>query len=122
MKHVAGALGASLCAALAVLLLSWTNYFEQLNLAAYDFTLRLAGTLEPESPTVIVTIDEDSLNHVGPWPWSRDKLAQVIERIERDGPRVIAIDLLLDDKKDAGSDGELAAAVSHAGSIVLATR
>ena len=72
----------SFLVALCILLLWWTAYFSQLDLIAYDFTLRMAGPISPESPTVIVAIDEDSLGRVGAWPWSRDKVAKLIDRIE----------------------------------------
>src|SRR5437773_5442129 len=98
MKLVFGAVAASFFVAVAILLLSWTTYFAQLNSTAYDFTLRLAGPVTPTSPTVIVAIDEESLSHIGTWPWSRDKLAKMIDTIETGGPKVIAVDLLLDDR------------------------
>jgi CHASE2 domain-containing sensor protein/signal transduction histidine kinase len=122
MKHVLGALAASFVAAIAVLLLSWTNYFEQLNLAAYDFTLRLAGPVRPVSPTVIVAIDEESLARVGSWPWSRDKLARILGHVERDRPLTVGVDLVLQERTAPAADSELAAAISSIRSIVLAAR
>jgi CHASE2 domain-containing sensor protein len=84
--------------AVAILLLSWTTYFAGLNSTAYDFTLRLAGPVPVQTPAVIVAIDEDSLHRIGRWPWTRDKLAAIIERIETAKPLAIAVDVLLDDK------------------------
>ena len=78
MKHVFGAVAASCIVAVAILLLSWTTYFAQLNSTAYDFTLRLAGPIPPTSPVIIVAIDDDSLDRVGALPWSRDKLARLL--------------------------------------------
>ena len=123
MKHLLAVAAACLGVAVAILLLSWTTYFAQLNLNAYDFTLRLAGEVRPSSPALIVAIDEKSLSRVGPWPWSRDKLAILIDRIQAGAPRAIAVDILLDDKgNDVATDELLAAAISRAPSIVLATR
>lgn len=122
MKPFVKAAVVSLLVATTIVLLWWTAYFIQLDLIAYDFTLRLAGPVPPESPTVIVAIDDDSLGRVEAWPWSRDKLAKLIDRIEMDGPRVIAIDLLLDDATTEESDAALAASISKSKAIVLATR
>jgi len=122
MKHVFGAVAASCIVAVAILLLSWTTYFAQLDSTAYDFTLRLAGPIQPVSPVIIVAIDDDSLNRVGAWPWSRDKLARLLERVEEGRPRTIAMDMLLDEKKSEDEDSALAAAISRVPSIVLATR
>ena len=121
MKTLLGAVAASSFVAVAILLLSWTTYFTQLNLSAYDFALRLAGPVQIKSPTVIVAIDEDSLHRVGRWPWSRDKLAQLIDRIESGKPRAIALDVLLDeqDKTTLDADYKLAAAIANAHAIVL---
>lgn len=122
MKHVFGAVAASFLVAVAILLLSWTTYFAQLNSAAYDFTLRLAGPITPTSPTVIVAIDEDSLTRIGAWPWSRENLAQLLTRIEAGRPRVVAFDMLLDDRKAEAGDVALANAITSAPAVVLATR
>ena len=108
--------------AVSILLLSWTTYFAQLNSTAYDFTLRLAGSIPPTSPILIVAIDDESLYRNGAWPWSRIKLARLLEGVEAGGPRVIGMDLLLDEKKTQEEDNALAAAISKAPSIVLATR
>ncbi|HEY2384547.1 MAG TPA: CHASE2 domain-containing protein [Terriglobia bacterium] len=121
MKTRLGAVAASCFVAVAILLLSWTTYFAELNSTAYDFTLRLAGPVPVKSPTTIVAIDEDSLHRVGRWPWSRDRLAQLIDRIESAQPRAIAVDVLLDeeDKTTSEADDKLAAAIAKAHAIVL---
>ncbi len=121
MKHVVAVAAACFGVALAVLLLSWTNYFSQLNSSAYDFTLRMAGEVRPASPTVIVAIDEASVSQIGRWPWRRDKLAQLIDRIQAERPRAIAIDLLLGDPSaNEADDDALAASISRTPHIVLA--
>ncbi len=122
MKPVLRAVGASGFVAVSILLLSWTTYFAQLNSTAYDFTLRLAGSVTPTSPIVIVAIDDESLYRNGAWPWSRVKLARLLDGIEAGGPRVIGMDLLLDENKTEEEDNALAAAISKVPSIVLATR
>src|SRR6185436_6777281 len=53
----------------------------------------------------------------------RDRLAQLIDRIQAGGPRAIAVDLLLDDRSaDETMDDTLAAAISRTPHIVLAAR
>src|SRR5580693_1628652 len=121
MKPVLTAVAASCFVAVAILLLSWNTYFAGLNSTAYDFTLRLAGPVPIQSPTVIVAIDEDSLQRIGRWPWSRDKLAQLIDRIESAKPRTIAVDILLADKTTPDADNALATAFANAHSVVLAS-
>ena len=123
MKHLLTVAAACIGVALAVLLLSWTTTFSKINSGAYDFTLRIAGELKQAAPTLIVAIDEESLRSVGPWPWSRDKLAQLIDRIQEGTPSAIAIDILLDDKGSRASyDDVLAASLARTPKIVLAAR
>src|SRR5207237_623005 len=122
MKSVLGAVAASCLVAVGILLLSWTTYFAELNSTAYDFALRLAGPVRPSSPVVIVAIDEDSLHRIGMWPWSRDKLARLIEVVSAGQPRAIALDLLLEDKTSEDGDYALALAIANAPPMVLATR
>src|SRR5947207_4794628 len=122
MKSVLGAVAASCFVAVAILLLSWTIYFVELNSSAYDFALRLAGPVPPSSPVVIVAIDEDSLDRIGMWPWSRDKLARLIQGVSAGKPRAIALDLLLDNGTSEDGDYALALAIANAPPMVLATR
>jgi signal transduction histidine kinase len=122
MKQLFAVAAACLTFAVVVLLLSWTTYFSQFNSSAFDFTLRIAGEIKPASPTVIVAIDEDSVRRVGRWPWSRDKLAVLLDRIQEGKPRTIAMDVLLDDTTEEASDRALADAISRVPSIVLAAR
>ena len=120
MKALLGAVAASCFVAVAILLLSWTTYFNQLNLAAYDFTLRVAGPVPIKSPTLIVAIDEESLRRIGGWPWSRDKIARLIDRIESGKPRAIGVDVLLDDVTTQDADYALQTAIANTHAIVLA--
>src|SRR5215831_3722971 len=121
MKALLGAVAASVFVAVAILFLSWTYYFPELNSTAYDYTLWLAGPVPVKSPTLIVAIDEDSLRRVGGWPWSRDKIARLIDRIETGSPRAIAIDILLNDKTTPDADYLLTTAIANAHAVVLGT-
>src|SRR5262249_44364367 len=121
MKALLGAVAASVFVAVAILFLSWTYYFPELNSTAYDYTLWLAGPVPIKSPTLIVAIDEDSLRRVGGWPWSRDKLARLIDRIETGNPRAIAVDILLNDQTKPDEDYMLTTAIANAHAVVLAT-
>jgi signal transduction histidine kinase len=120
MKALLRAVAASVFVAVAILLLSWTTPFSVLNSKLYDFTLRLAGPVPVTSPTVIVAIDDDSLRRFGRWPWTRDKLADLLARVEAAKPLTIAVDVLLDDRTSTAADYQLAAAIANARAIVLA--
>jgi len=122
MKRFVAVLAASALVAAAVMLLSFTIPFKQLNFIAYDFTMRVAGAVRPEAPITIVAIDEESLQKEGKWQWSREKLATLVEAIAQSKPRVLALDIVLDDQGAGDEDAALATALSRPAAVVLPAR
>ena len=61
----------------------------------------------PSRPVVIVDIDEESLKAYGQWPWSRDLMADLVERLAKLGASAIAFDILFPEP-DRMSPAELA--------------
>ncbi|MEQ8825827.1 MAG: adenylate/guanylate cyclase domain-containing protein [Filomicrobium sp.] len=67
-----------------------------LRLNAFDIYQRLAPrTADPEFPVKIVAIDEASIAKFGQWPWPRNILAGLIEKLHDAGAKAIALDLIL---------------------------
>lgn len=68
---------------------------QRLEAVAYD--LRLLATLpqhgEIDPRVVIVDVDEFSLSRQGQWPWSRDKLAEMLYQMYQAEPAVIGFDM-----------------------------
>jgi CHASE2 domain-containing sensor protein len=71
---------------------------------------------------VIVAVDEASISALGPWPLPRATWARAIERISRDRPLTIGIDVLFSEPSARGPDDdrELAEAIQGAENVVLA--
>jgi serine phosphatase RsbU (regulator of sigma subunit) len=46
------------------------------------------------APAIIVAIDEESLSRFGQWPWPRDLVARLFDRIAAAGPLAIGVDIL----------------------------
>jgi adenylate cyclase len=57
------------------------DFLDQLENAAYDARLNLTLPGDMDERVVIVAIDEPSLDTVGRWPWPRDVLAQLVNRL-----------------------------------------
>ena len=102
--------------------------FSAFDLKFYDAMLRAAGTRSTSGRVAIVAIDERSISEVGQWPWPRDVVGHLVERLRESGAAVIALDLLLaePDRFDArgapGSIGGNDAALANAfdgGRVVL---
>jgi adenylate cyclase len=92
-----------------------------------DWRFRLRGPLAPGPETVLLLIDDRSLDSLGRWPPSRHDLARAVEALAADGARVIALDLLLTEQGAPGNgaagpeDGDraLAEAIAAAGNVVV---
>ncbi len=64
----------------------------------YDALTRSAGREPPGGRVVIVDIDEQSLADVGQWPWPRDVVARLIERIRAGGAAAVALDIVFPER------------------------
>ncbi|WP_255991501.1 CHASE2 domain-containing serine/threonine-protein kinase [Chitinolyticbacter albus] len=56
---------------------------------AYDMGVRLTER-EPDPRVAVITIDQQSLDNIGRWPWSREVHAKVIRQLSDGGAKVIA--------------------------------
>ncbi len=50
--------------------------------------------LKANTPITIVDIDDESLEEIGRWPWSRNRLAEMVNKLYGLGATVIAFDIL----------------------------
>lgn len=89
--------------------------------AQYDAMVRARWrALQPDPRLIIIDIDERSLAKMAPefgrWPWPRDTLAAVLERIEAQQPLAILLDIQLadPDRLQPGGDAALAEALTRA--------
>lgn len=95
---------------------------ERVDLWLYDAGLRL-GAREPDPRVVIVAIDEDSIAQIGRWPWPRDVIATLVDRIAALGPRSLAIDVLFTERSEApDEDRRLALALARSRAILAVAR
>jgi signal transduction histidine kinase len=71
-----------------------TSLLARLDSVVYDAFLRAADSTPPDSRVVIVDIDDRSLSSIGQWPWRRDVVAQLVNRIRDSGAAMTALDIL----------------------------
>ena len=68
-------------------------FIELVELKAWDLHFARRGAREPSGMVTFVTIDEQSVNREGRWPWPRRLMARLLRSIEAHGARVIGLDL-----------------------------
>jgi CHASE2 domain-containing sensor protein len=71
------------------------------------------------SPVIIVGVDEESLGHLGAWPFPRLYHARIIQRLHAAGARLIAYDIAFDRPK--AGDRRLLDAARRAAPVVFGT-
>ena len=85
--------GVLVLATLTVLLLVW-GPDARLRGLWFDFCQRVAPRVRISGPAVIVAVDEPSLARYGQWPWPRQLLAQLVDRVRAAGPAAVGLNLL----------------------------
>ena len=115
-----------LIAIAAVLLAAWMQWAPAPRLAFIanewlrDAFLRLQVSNAPEPRILVVDIDEASLSRIGPWPWPRERLADLVEiLLSRYEARGVALDILLP-KADGGPGDTRLALLARHGPVVPA--
>lgn len=86
----------------------------------YDALTRADTTTARPTTTAVVAIDEASLARLGQWPWPRDVVAELVDRLSTLGATVVAFDVLFaePERLDAAGDARLAAAFARVPVVV----
>ena len=71
------------------------------------------------SDFVVVMIDEDSLERIGRWPWSRTVHARFLEALCEARPAAVGFDIAFSEPQSPVADAGLAEAVRRCGNVVL---
>lgn len=79
---------------LVFLFLSQSGFIQGLERSAYDLGVRLSDRA-PGDQVAIIAIDDESISNLGRWPWPRDRLARMMERLAAGGADVIGNTILL---------------------------
>ncbi|KUJ72470.1 CHASE2 domain-containing protein [Thiomicrospira sp. WB1] len=79
-----------------------------------DALLNLSTSDQTPAEITIIDIDENSLQAIGPWPWSREVIAKLINRLfERHTPKVLGLDLVFPEPRNRHGDQALAQAIKQ---------
>jgi signal transduction histidine kinase/CHASE2 domain-containing sensor protein len=84
-----------------------------------DSFFRFAPVPKPRSRVVLVTIDDESLQHYGRWPWSRTILAKLTDHLNRAGASVVGLDILLAEPQSPVADQALQEALQKSHAVIV---
>lgn len=90
---------------------------EQVERDIYDAQFKIRGTQGHPDKVVIAAIDEKSIEKLGRWPWSRDKLAKLVDSLYRNGAELIVFDIILSETEK--NDAVLAKSLSDSSNVYL---
>lgn len=78
------------------------GFVQRLDNILYDYRLQLTMPGRGDDRIVILDIDEKSLKEEGRWPWSRDRLALLMDKLfDRDGVAVAGFDVVFAEKDES---------------------
>ena len=74
--------------------LSLNHFWQPFEHKIKDLMLESRGELRGDANIVIIDIDEKSLKALGQWPWSRDKIATILDNLRDLGVALIGLDVV----------------------------
>src|SRR6202008_599558 len=104
---------------LVVILLSTIPLVREWQGRFCDTFFRLAPAPEARSKVVVVTIDDESLQRYGRWPWSRTLLAKLTNTLAKAGAGTVGLDILLAEPQSADADRVLSDSLRNARAVIV---
>ncbi len=93
----------------------FSSLFERLEFANLDLFFKLRGSLSPGENLVIVAIDDAGFQSYGAWPWPRQRIAALVQRLAEAKAELIVCDFILHDKpEDSAGTAALVQAIKAA--------
>ena len=115
----------AMTSALAVVLMGaasaiWSPQLSQWEERLASRTWVLANQDATERRLVVVDIDEKSTQALGPWPWPRERVANLLLGLDAYGVNLKVVDVLFDGAQDPAQDQKLATALKADAPTVIA--
>lgn len=111
---------------LFVLILSFLHLggIEYIETAFLDTCFKIRGAVKPSTPVVIVAVDDNSVFTYGRWPWSRERMATLVDKLSKAKASVIAFDIVFPPIKDytgrqSHGDKLFARAARESGNVIF---
>ncbi len=93
---------------------------EWLDQKSLDGKFIIHGPEKPAEQVALLTIDDRSIEEIGRWPWSREKIAHVISEMTKYGATSIGFDIVFSEAQDNAALNSLNRIQSQAGDTLPA--
>jgi adenylate cyclase len=116
-----GRAGLTLASVALVFFLYWLKVplLDLVELRTYDLRFQSRGDVAAVPDVVLAVVDEKSLDALGRWPWSRARIAELVDVLSAGGARVIAFDIGFLEREAAAPDRALARAIERSPAAVV---
>lgn len=109
--------GIALLAFLLALFVEWQRpaFVVRVDEGLRDTFLRWTADKHPENRLTVIDIDEQALNEIGPWPWPRQRMADLTEiLLGTYHARAVGLDIVFVEPRDAQGDARMASLAADA--------
>ena len=103
---------------------SFFETLESADLRYNDIKYRYRKQKNSDAPVALIAIDDDSIREIGRWPWSRDLMAELTEKLLGYGAKSVAFDIIFSEPEKAApqNDDKMAQVISkYKDRIILGT-
>ena len=104
----------------AVILLSMTRIYKNLELIWIDTNFNLRGPLEVSQDIVILDVSDEAFEELGRYPFPRSYFAHLIENLNKAGAAVIIFDIEFTEPTLAKEDVDLGVTAAEYGNVIFA--
>lgn len=119
-QRLKGVLFALLASTLSLLLFAARPlWLEHLDSRGRDIVFSLREAPAPHPSVVVVAVDEKAVKRYGRWPWSRQLLAQLIDRIQASGAGLIGLDIVFTQEESPQADQALVEVLRNSASAIV---
>ncbi len=94
-------------------------FLEELELKAFDLRMRTRGAIATSERVAIVAVDEESLEKIGRWPWSREVMARLVRAIDSHAPSAVGYDISFFDPEKNPAQKEIVLLAQNAARLGL---
>lgn len=102
-------------------LLFYYGHFNELENYFLDLRFRQRGELPRNHDVVLVSITDDCIGELGPWPWPREVHGRLLDVLKRAGAKTVAFDIMFNEPSILGpqDDDAFQKAIKSFGRVVL---